>query len=491
MKKSVCFAFTILCLASLAACNQEEKPNDASEEMKSALSLLKGNVDFAMTFENSREYDNPWYAGLYNVKRTFQLNSKFRFFDDNTYTYAEVNYGEVEEGKETEFLTAKGVYESQSGLVLNNYLTYDNKPELEFAINAANSNRVSAKGELFYNYFQDISFEDALKDEKGNLLATFNAPSLCELSDEFFSFYSSSATINFTLEDGKFTKFTIEYEPFRSHIISTSDFSGVEFTAKLSATGTITYAESNDLALKSKEGNKIAAIDNVLSKFDDNFTILYLNLSGDIGDEGLRVLYDGDRIAADVMDIFSDNGDLGTLSWLDAILCKDEAKNKYYVKNLSLDEETMTYSWKTNAEIVDGSATYDVAEDLLYYDAGAFDLGFKNIDSSLFTLQDEETQTYLLDTEATQYFGRAVVPLFLNYTAIPMSLTQFITPYTNSGVEWTLQIVDENTLRFNGKFSASFGLGAQSSSEWSFVFTNPGTTSVDAFYSDKLPEFEM
>ena len=252
MKKTMCIALTVLCLASLASCRQTHETDSISEEMKAALSLLKGNVDFAMTFENAREYDNPWYAGLYNVTRTFQLNSKFRFNEDKTYTYAEVNYGEVEEGKETEFLTEKGIYESQFGLVLNNYLTYDNKPELEFAINAANSNHISAKGKLFYNYFQDIHFENALKDEKGNLLAAFTAPSLCELSDEFFSFYSSSAIVYFTLEDGKFTKFTIEYQPFQSHIIATNDFSGVNFTAKLSATGTITYAEENDLALKSK-----------------------------------------------------------------------------------------------------------------------------------------------------------------------------------------------------------------------------------------------
>ena len=70
------------------------------------------------------------------------------------------------------------------------------------------------------------------------------------------------------------------------------------------------------------------------------------------------------------------------------------------------------------------------------------------------------------------------------------SITIFVTAYTFAGIEWNVTIVDENTLRFDGKFQASFGAGAVGNSEWSFVFTNPGTTNTDVFYSDKLPSLE-
>ena len=490
MKKSICYILSIFTLTSLFACDQKvsSSENTFKQDVKTALNLLKGDVNINTTFTLSREYENPWYAGENNVTRVFNFSSEFRFNDEKTYTFARVNHGEVKMGSST--LIDEGVYETNTGLLLDNYLSFDNKPQLEYNISSSTSNRVSAKNEIFYNYFQDIRFDELVVDEQEDKVS-FVSSALCAYSNTAVNFYSSNAKITFTLNEGKFTDFVIEYEPLESKYVSSSDFNGEIFLHKLSATGKITYSNENTIALTSKETNKIEALDNVLKKFDKNFTINYLNYSSNIGEQGLNVLYDNDKIVVDLMNVLSDNGELGTLSWLDAVLCKDEEKGKYYIKNLSLNEDTGEYYWVTNQELVDSSSTYDVSEDLLYYDEGKFDLHLKDIDSSLFTLKDGETNVYTLDSKACKYFGQAIVPLILNFTTIPMaSITIFVTAYTFAGIEWNVTIVDENTLRFDGKFQASFGAGAVGNSEWSFVFTNPGTTNTDVFYSDKLPSLE-
>ena len=166
MKKSICYILSIFTLTSLFACDQKvsSSENTFKQDVKTALNLLKGDVNINTTFTLSREYENPWYAGENNVTRVFNFYSEFRFNDEKTYTFARVKHGEVKMGSST--LIDEGVYESNTGLLLDNYLSFDNKPQLEYNISSSTSNRVSAKNEIFYNYFQDIRFDELVVDEQ-------------------------------------------------------------------------------------------------------------------------------------------------------------------------------------------------------------------------------------------------------------------------------------------------------------------------------------
>ena len=125
MKKSICYILSIFTLTSLFACDQKvsSSENTFKQDVKTALNLLKGDVNINTTFTLSREYENPWYAGENNVTRVFNFDSEFRFNDEKTYTFARVRHGEVKMGSST--LIDEGVYESNTGLLLDNYLSFE------------------------------------------------------------------------------------------------------------------------------------------------------------------------------------------------------------------------------------------------------------------------------------------------------------------------------------------------------------------------------
>lgn len=81
-----------------------------------------------------------------------------------------------------------------------------------------------------------------------------------------------------------------------------------------------------------------------------------------------------------------------------------------------------------------------------------------------------------------------MVPTVLDFTMMPVSgLTTFVSVFTYLGSSWKIEVINDTTLRFFGEVSMSLAEGTGSHGAWSFVFTEPGTTKIDAFSTDKVP----
>lgn len=395
-KKVLLGLVALTSLVGLTGCGEIENEIDVEKansvlKVNEALEALKGDVDVSISFLNQRKYDNPFYAGMYNISRGFTYEGKFRKANEGKSVSFDVSIGEDDD--ESTIKNQKGLYNATNGLKEENYLSYKNEEVVKYALNDGTSDRIDEKEEGGFNFLSLIDIKNVVFDEWLATSSFKNDAGVNSYAGKFFDFYSDESTITFKMEKGKFTSFTIEYAPFATRYTSSSDMSGVPFTAYLSATGTIKYNSEGNNEIKPVATNKIEKLDNILKKFDKNFTVQYLNSEMDVGKEALRIYYTEDRIVCDLMDIFSENADLGTLSWLDSIFEKNAETGKFEFHNLGMNEETGEFKWTTNKEVVESSKEYEVPDELYEFEKGAFDLDLKNIDTSLFTLAEKEKES--------------------------------------------------------------------------------------------------
>lgn len=495
MKKQILLG--LISLLSLVSCNNdttttttENTLTDELETLSKAVESLKTDVDIKIQFNLGTEYKNPWYAAEYNANKTYEYNGSFRTYNKSNYINAKATLSLVENNiTQSPFQTNTGCYNLQTQTVVNEYLNYKNIVQHKEDINMSTAGNHSAKDELYYNYFADININELTYDEtlsnSAEKVYIYEGEALRDFAEDYAS-HRSKGIAYLTLQNDKFSKVVITYDNLETYFTNASSGVGEYFTSSLSATGTFTYSTENNLALQPIQTNKISVLDTLFNKFRNNYTVKYINSEYDDGKEAFRILYDDDKIAFDLYDMFSASETplFGTLSWLDSVIRLDDEKSKYYIDNYAVDEDSGEFYWISNQELIEEVATNkDVDESLLYFEEGYFNQDISSIDSSLFTY-DSETDMYNLSQDAVLYFGEVIYPKLINYVSFALYMVMFSSYMAYYGTSWKLKIIDENTFRIYGTFARSDKNGSVSlNSSWSFIFTNPSTTDTTAFYT--------
>ena len=380
-------------------------------------------------------------------------------------------------------LETKGLYDIDSKVALDEVLNHKNERVVRGQINPSTSDFVRVDATL-YNYFSELKAVDFAKAEDGSY--TYSGDLAATLAEDFVSFYGEVTSAKFMMENDKFTSFEFTFADKDGAWIG-SDFSSARFKETLAVKGTFAYEGMTLKDLKPVANNKIAALDNALAAFKDkSFAIQPVNPDY-IGEEGAcmaQVLYDGDKIVADFVDMMT--FELGSLSWLDSVFEKDEEKGTYFINNVSLNEDDGSHFWQSTKEVIEAAGDTP-SESSITFAKDAFALDFANIDSSLFTAVDGEANTYNLKPEAVKYFGECVVPVFMDYSAIyTLGMVQPLEGFTSQADSWKVKILDDGSLVFIAHAQVDFG-GSQAGSEWAFVISGAGTTDVTSFYEGELP----
>lgn len=522
MKKKILLgAISLLALVSCGGTTSEKKETEApvvesdldttsqdsasdsvveEDHLEEAVEALHSNIDVTSEISSSREYDNVWYAANYNTSLKYQVEAKYRL-NGTQYVNSSVDIiGYDDDGNlEKTYQSYSGTYDINNLAVVNEYLDGKNTVQHQYDILPSTGGTHTVKDEMYFNFFEEVEVKDLTLNgdtEDGKKVYKYTGEAVEYVAEQYFG-YATSGYMLLTLSGLTFESYQMVFEDYKGVYTSASSsdtFQGSSFTAKLALSGSIFSDDTNDLALKPVETKKIDALDTLFKKFDTNYTMQYLNSEFDYSttdpQQGFNYLVDGEKMALDVFDMFSeeDTYQFGTLSYFDSVLRKDETKNKYYIETLALDEETYEYYWATNKATIESTGD-SVSDDLLYFDLSSFQVSLKDLDSSLFTLStvEGETDTYYLNENATKYFGKEIISSFIFNTPMAMGSGIFV-PWFYYGSSWKVKIIDSNTIRFFGDFLASFG-SASVSSSWSFVFTNGGTTDTSAFYSSDLPVF--
>lgn len=301
-------------------------------------------------------------------------------------------------------------------------------------------------------------------------------------------------SLNATLEGETLTKLDATFEDFENRFSESGNFGGDKFVESLS--GTIEF-DYTPLTLEGKTpvpSTPIASLETVLEKFRANPTNYTVQYGPSADFMSYQILRDGDKLALDVADLMTDLS-LGGLTWLDARLEKGE-DGKFFVNNVVMDEATEEIGWLTNEQIIDQSLNYDQAGerlpeeqctplplDELRLDIADFDMDFANIDTSIFTLQEDGSA--LLKGDSAKYFGECLINPLVDQSGFGIAMG-LISQYGWTGVEWKLKAIDENSIAFEGKCTLSLG-AAQSTSYIYGTLTNAGTTDATALYGELTP----
>lgn len=479
MKKRCLLLSSLFSVSVLASCG-----GSVSETIVKAIESLKGDFKVETTIINSRNYLNPWYSEN-NTSKEFFVNQEFAFSADKTGLHVKTDLSMKDGELESAVQSETGYYDLASGLMMDEFLNYKNERELRLSMDVSSADTIHVSSTNFYNFFSELKAEDFKLSEDGSK-ATYSGNLGSTLANYYIGFNSEVTSAEFGIENDRFTSFSFTFNDCEGQYISTN-FDSAKFTESCSISGSFSY---DDLTLKDLEPvstNKVSALDDALSAFKDkSFTIQSINPEY-VGEEDAcmsQVIFDGDKIVADFVDIMTFG--LGNLSWLDGILVKDETNGKYFVNNLAMNEDTGEHYWASTKEVVE-SAGITPNDSAIYYEEGRFDLDFLNIDSSLFTLRADTTDTYDLDPKAAKYFGECIVPVFMDYTSILTSgMVASLEAYTSLGESWYARILEDGSILFATYAKADFG-GAASASEWGFVLCNPGTSDVSPFYTDQVP----
>ena len=485
MKKHFLSILSLVLLVSCGAVSsssQESQPNPLEGVLENAIAAVQ--EDFKVTTEvyASREYSNPWFVES-NVSSHTRVETKFNSVDNDKNIATTSDFSSVYEGVSTLGQSLSALYEKETNILLDEVLNHRNEREISRQVNYSTSGyKTLDRTSVHYNYFSELKESDFSLSEDGTT-ATYSGDLFNLYSNAVYRpFTTKSAT--FTLKDGKFTSFTVEFEPQDSVYVGTSGASA-EYLANLKLEGAFQYSGYEVALLSPVATNKVAALDEILAQYvDTSYAVQPIN--PDQLEEGAmaQVIYDGDKIAVDLCDLMG-TYEIDSLSWLDARLMKEEGTDKYYFENLSLDWDTFEYKWVTTEEIAEDLET-TVPDKAVSLDIEDFRLDFTNIDTSLFTLKDGSESVYEINPAAAKHFGRCIVPTISDYSSILPATEMHLYLYTVDATSWTVEILEDNSLLF--VCSAEYDLtGATMRSSFGFILTGAGTASVDAFYTNDLP----
>lgn len=485
MKKSCLFSTTLFALTVLASCGGDVVPAAVVDAVKG----LEGDFKTELKVTAGRTFLNPWYSGS-NFSNTVDVQQEFKLSQDKTYMHSKVFASRDELGTPIELLNYQGEYDVKSGLLVEESLNHRNEPIVTKIINPSNSDYTHVNATPLANMYADLSLTDFSVDKNDSSKVKYDGDLAETLAQFFAGFYGDLADATFTIENNKFTGFTFEYEPVESSWANTS-FEGADFIETLTITGTFAYDNFTLEDIKPVAGTKVAAIDTALAAYKntDKFTVKTINPTSfedrnEVGVIGEQIVYDGDRIAIDLFDIFSE-GELNTLSYFDGKFVQDEETGKYYIDNLALNEDTYEFFWMSSKEVVESEAD-TVNDRAVFFEKDAFKLDFTNIDSSLFTLREGTTDTYDLNPAAAKTFGKCIIPTINDYSAAMMMTGMHLDILSETGSEWFVKVLENNELYFEVKASLDFN-GSVSNYSWGFILGDAGTASCDAFYADELP----
>lgn len=507
MKKSFLSAATILALTvALVGCGPTSEPTDpttseptASEPtsqpttepvpsdpfeglVEGAVAQLKSDLTVKSTVTVKRDFISPFYSDN-NFLRIFAVDSTYGVAYEGKFVVSETELFTVTETEQTSSGKARTVYDKATYVRYDEVVDHTNTPYLLKSVNASGNYEVVGAATLGYNHFKDIEVEDLTLSEDGTQVAYVGTAFSSYISNVFGP-APVTTSANISIVDGKFSSFEVTFETLRDMYISTQG-EGAEYYQTYTLEGEFFYDAVTFEEAAPVEGDKVAELDAVLSKFVDTSYVVQ-PINPDLKEDGasVQVIYSGDQIAIDMYDLFSDDLAIGTLSWMDSKLVKNEETGKYYIENLALNEDTYEFEWLSTEEVV-GSVTDKYIEDAISFDEGRFDLDFVNIDTSLFTLKDEANKIYTLNPRAAKQFGKCVVPTITDYSAVLANTGMHMSQYATNAASWTVQIVDETTLYFECTTLYDFG-GAAARGSWGFIVTNPGFD-IAPFYSDELP----
>ena len=482
----------------------QEELNEAALKVKRGKlekALAKFNSDFISTLEatNTRRFENPFNVSN-NVSITYKVNNSFDFMAESELVRFKTE-GSIVRPNEAPIAipTEEGLFNKTTNNQVFEYLNYKNELEYRDYLDESNASPITMKGALGRNIFTELnvsSFELTLEDGPINVSSDW----LEDYIYEIIGYSAGIESLTATLENETLTRFDFTYKDYSNHYSSTQ-FTGDSFTESLSGFITLEYKEVTIDGKKPVGGEPIEALENVLAKFranSTNYTVQY----GPAEDfYTYQVLKDGDKIALDVGDIFTEEMDLGTLTWLDARLEKRE-DGTYEVNNVVMDEETGELGWLTNEEIIDQALNYDesgsrLPEDKLtplpleklHIPSNYYDLDFASIDTRILSTTETEN-IFAISGDSAKYFGECLTTSFFDDSGFGIATNTMLRQLGWTGVTWKLKVVDENTIAFEGE--CVLDLGGSSGKQTIFgKITNPGTTDVSTLYGElPLPEEE-
>lgn len=491
MKKSCLFSTTFFALTILASCGGADV---APAALVNAVKSLEGDFKTELVITSGRQYLNPWYSSN-DFVNSIQVSQEYKLSEDKTYMHSKIYAYRDNLGTNIELLNSIGEYEVKTGLLVEETLNHKNEKVVTRLINASNSDFIHVSATALENMYASLELADFSVDATDSTLVKYDGELAGEMAQFFASFYGELTSATFKLEGEKFTSFTFEFEPTESTFSSTN-FSGSDFLETLKIEGEISYSDLTLGDLKSIEGTKLAALDDALAPYKntDKFSIKTINPDlledrEEVGVIGEQIVYDGDRIAVDLFNLFSDNLELNTLSYFDGKFVLDEESGKYRIDNLSLNEETYEFYWMSSKEVVESAGEIQANERGLLFEKDAFKLDFANIDSSLFTLREGTTDTFDLNPAAAKTFGKCIVPVINDYSAAMMATEMHLDILTDHGSAWSIKLLENNELYFEVKASLDFN-GSESHYNWGFILGDAGTASCDPFYAEDLPVLE-
>lgn len=457
-----------------------EPENNPVEE---AVAKLKQDLKVVADLENSRTFINPWFSEN-NFKRTYRAQSQYVTKDEGKYTFTTAELKQKTDTGYNDMGTVKGGYENDSKIEVEEVLNHRNERVVSRITNYSNSNfyKIDASSVL-YNSFKDIHAGEFIETEQEGVY-TYTGSALAYFAYGYLGYSQANTTATFKLEEGKFTRFEANFEKEDSIYVSST--TTAHFRETLSLVGVLVYEGATYQELQPVETNKVTEIDNILEQYKNtSYTVQSINPDMFSDGASIQAVYDEDgRIAIDGFDLFSE-GELNTLSYLDARLEKEEGGDRYFLNNLALNEETYEYFWQSTEETIEAAGVTLIDEKSIWFEEDQFQLDFTNIDTSLLTLKEGETKIYEVNPLAVKHFGEAIVPQILDYGAWGM-MFQPVVAFTKDATSWTIEILDNNDLYF--VCDATYSLnGAQINSGWGFILTGAGTSSCDAFYTDDLP----
>ena len=448
-----------------------------------AIEALQGDLKITVDVTAKRDFINPFYSNN-NFERTTRVSYSFDSGYNDEFIISETTLYSLVADKYQPSQTVRVVYNKDTNVVHDELLSYKNEVFLAPQSNANGVYNVVGSASLGYNYALDFTTENCTLSDDGTYV-TYEGKAFTNLIASTFGAAPVMEEAIINIEDGKFTSFTVNFATQKDMYISTSG-EGATYYQTYTLNGGFSYGDIEIAEKTPSTGEKVAAIDNVLAQYvDKSYTVQPINPDLKEDGAGVQVIYNGDQIAIDVMDYFSEELELGTLSWLDSKFVKDAEGDKYHIENLALDEETYEFKWLSTEEVV-GSVTDKYIEESVSFTKDQFKLDFTSIDSSLFTLKEGSENVYEIKEDAAKYFGECIVPTICDYSSVLADTGMHLSQYTNSADSWTVEIVDDTTLYFECSAIYDFG-GALARGSWGFYLCNPGTSDTAPFYSADLP----
>lgn len=469
-----------------------EKINSRLKEINNA--LAKFNSDFTATFvmNNSRKYLNPFNV-LNNVTVSYKVTNSYDFIKDTELVRFQNSSSILRENEDPITVpTEEGLFNKHTNTQVFEYLDYKNTLQYKDILDESNSAPLTMDGLLANNIFENLEASAFDLTSEGNEI---------EVNGSFIESYISSVvgysggikSLKATLLDGAITKLDFVYDDYHNRY-SNQNFGGDRFVESLSGSVEFTY---KDVTISGKQPvgkTPVESIEKVLNKFKENPTNYTIQYGSSADMMTHQILRNGDKIALDVFDLMGE-ANLGTLSWLDARVEKNE-DGTYHVNNVVMDEKTGETSWLTNEQIIDQSLNFDKngqrlpenqctplpLEDL-NFDISRFDLDFRNIDTSLLT--DDGTGNYVISGDSAKYFGESLIHRLCDESGFGISL-MLSTQFTWCGTKWSMKALDENSIAFTGEAFLDLN-GATSKSSIYGVIKDAGTTNVDPLYGE-LPK---